>query len=50
MKRKLIGWILALVALIAILIVVSGSVFVVHPDEYGVVKKGIELRYKFVLI
>ena len=37
MKRKLIGWILALVALIAILIVVSGSVFVVHPDEYGVV-------------
>ncbi len=37
MKRKLIGWILALVALTAILIVVSGSVFVVHPDEYGVV-------------
>lgn len=37
MKRKLIGWILALVALVAILIVVSGSVFVVHPNEYGVV-------------
>ena len=37
MKRKLIGWILALVVLVAILIVVSGSVFVVHPDEYGVV-------------
>ena len=37
MKRKLIGWILALVALASILIVVSGSVFVVHPNEYGVV-------------
>ncbi len=37
MKRKLIGWILALVALVVILIVVSGSVFVVHPNEYGVV-------------
>ncbi len=37
MKRELIGWILALVVLVAILIVVSGSVFVVHPNEYGVV-------------
>ncbi len=37
MKKKVIGWILAGVVLTVLLIVVASSLFIVHPNEYGVV-------------
>ena len=36
-KHKIIGWILAGAVLLALLIVVFSSLYVVHPNEYGVV-------------